>query len=99
MQAKGQLWPTRAFSAECAQYKQQVSGVVINTSQQEGKSMAHVESSGSFPRKELPDRAEDRSLLCKGAAERRHFTEESFRPLRGLGFLRGALIQSQNQIS
>ena len=56
-------------------------------------------NAGSFHRKELPDRAEDRSLLCKGAAERRHFTEESFRPLRGLGFLRGALIQPQNQIS
>ena len=54
-------------------------------------------NAGPFHRKELPDRAEDRSLLCKGAAERRHFTEESFRPLRGLGFLRGALILRLNQ--
>ena len=36
MQAKGQLWPTRAFSAECAQNKQQVREKALNTSWQEG---------------------------------------------------------------
>ena len=36
MQAKGQLWPTRAFSAECAQNKQQVREKAVNPSRQEG---------------------------------------------------------------
>ena len=47
---------------------------------------------GSFPRKELG-----------GALRNTEYTTRSFmchiRPLWGLGFLRGALIQPQNQIS
>ena len=37
---------------------------------------------------------EDRPLLCKGAAERRHFTEESFRPRWGLGLSAKGLLSS-----
>ena len=44
--------------------------------------------------KELPDRAEDRLLQSKGAAERWHCTEESFSPLWGLGFSTKILLSS-----
>ena len=37
--------------------------------------MRNGHNAGSFHWKELPDRAEDRPLQRKGAAERRHLTE------------------------
>ena len=42
---------------------------------------------------------EDRSLQSKGAAVGGDLRKRHLRPRWGLGFLRGALIQSQNQIS
>ena len=46
----------------------------------------HSRNAGSFLRKELPDRAEDRPLQSKGAAAGGIVCmEESFRPLWGLG--------------
>ena len=41
---------------------------------------------GSFPRKELPDRAEDRSLQCKGAAVGGIVRKNHLRPFRASDF-------------